>query len=298
MIRDTGKLNATGFSDWPIITPPYHLYAYKSPEFGIRFNDTIKAWGLVCYSLKNRHRQTPHPKWIWTVLPRRLAMWIQHRLYTNIYKTEERHVLSSLGLKLAISFFRTKAKNAFYIYPAISPTEQLQRYIFCRTWRSFQGVFLRLTYYIFQNYHFLWINRALWAVFYIRISNNVPKRRNFDTKFCSERILCILIYRKNADDADLAQINADLYFLSADRRSPLFLRTSAPVCVVCVLLIQCAKFPSTAYFTKTAYLFCQDSLLTLPMQLTCFYLLHQRGNGTASVDTSLNCGVKDIYNMV
>ena len=103
---------------------------------------------------------------------------------------------------------------------------------------------------------------------------------------------------KNADDADLAQINADLYFLSADRRSPLFLRTSAPVCVVCVLLIQCAKFPSTAYFTKTAYLFCQDSLLTLPMQLTCFYLLHQRGNGTASVDTSLNCGVKDIYNMV
>ena len=33
------------------------------------------------------------------------------------------------------------------------------------------------------------------------------------------------------------QMNADLYFFSADRRSPLFPRASAPVCVVCVLLI-------------------------------------------------------------
>ena len=164
-------------------------------------------------------------------------------------------------------FFRIKSKNAFYIYPAISPTEQLQRYIFCRTWRSFQGVFLRLTYYIFQNYGFPWINRAIWAVFYIRISKNVPKKRNFDTKFYSERILCILIYHKKRRRR---RFGADLYFLNADRRSPLFLRTSAPVCVVCVLLIQCAKFPSTAYFTKTAYLLCQDSLLTLPRQLAYF----------------------------
>ena len=45
------------------------------------------------------------------------------------------------------------------------------------------------------------------------------------------------------------QMNADIYFfLGADRRSPLFLRASAPVCVVCVLLIQCAKFPFIVRF--------------------------------------------------
>ena len=37
---------------------------------------------------------------------------------TNIYKTDERHVLPSFWLKLAISFFRTKAKNASYIMSA------------------------------------------------------------------------------------------------------------------------------------------------------------------------------------
>ena len=37
------------------------------------------------------------------------------------------------------------------------------------------------------------------------------------------------------------QMNADLYFFSANRRSPLFPRASAPVCVVCVLLMQSLK---------------------------------------------------------
>lgn len=42
--------------------------------------------------------------------------------------------------------------------------------------------FLRLSYYIFQNYGFLRINRTIYAIFYIRTPNNVPKARSFDTK--------------------------------------------------------------------------------------------------------------------
>ena len=40
------------------------------------------------------------------------------------------------------------------------------------------------------------------------------------------------------------QMNADIYIFSVQIGEALyFLRASAPVCVVCVLLIQCAKFP-------------------------------------------------------
>ena len=49
---------------------------------------------------------TPTPSWY---------VQIQHGLYADIYKTDERHVpFIRLSLILAISFLRTKAKNAFY----------------------------------------------------------------------------------------------------------------------------------------------------------------------------------------
>ncbi len=54
------------------------------------------------------------------VLPRRLAMRIQHGLYTNIYKTEERHVPFILLVEIGdfVSWDESK-KRFLYVCPTV-----------------------------------------------------------------------------------------------------------------------------------------------------------------------------------
>ena len=64
---------------------------------------------------------------------------------THIYKTDERHVLSSFELlKLAISFFRIKAKNALCNRSIISPIERYKYTFLLEHDALFPGVFLPL----------------------------------------------------------------------------------------------------------------------------------------------------------
>ena len=61
--------------------------------------------------------------------------------------TKQRSVMSfhPSGLKLAISFFRTKAKNAFYVCPTVFYGWTLQRYVFCLNMTLFTRSFFTFT---------------------------------------------------------------------------------------------------------------------------------------------------------
>ena len=63
-------------------------------------------------------------------------------------------------------------------------------------------------------------------------------------------MLCFLVLRidhlvviGNADGAKFADERRHIFFSVQTGEALYFLRASVPVCVVCVLLIQCAKFP-------------------------------------------------------
>ena len=56
---------------------------------------------------------TPTPSWY---------VQIQHGLYTNIYKTDERHVPSSFWFEIGDFVFQDESKKRFlYVNPAFSP---------------------------------------------------------------------------------------------------------------------------------------------------------------------------------